>query len=52
VDDLPNGEATFYNNPDQDDYLPSNGHLDIGRYDWVQYKGGVLKGLKHGPGEL
>ncbi|CAD8155750.1 unnamed protein product [Paramecium octaurelia] len=49
VFDVPDGEVIFYNNPKQE---LDKSHKNLSRKDWIQYKGQVKHGQKHGIGVL
>ncbi|CAD8109354.1 unnamed protein product [Paramecium primaurelia] len=49
VFDIPEGEVTFYNKPKQE---LEKSHKNLARKDWIQYKGQVKHGQKHGIGVL
>lgn len=44
--DKPEGDIMMYNPHASDDFIAS--HLDLGRSDWIQFKGIARNGLKDG----
>ncbi|CAD8069122.1 unnamed protein product [Paramecium sonneborni] len=49
VFDVPEGDVTFYNKPKPE---LEKSHKNLSRKDWIQYKGQVKHGQKHGIGVL
>ncbi|CAD8062436.1 unnamed protein product [Paramecium sonneborni] len=49
VFDIPDGDVTFYNKPKSE---LEKSHKNLSRKDWIQYKGQVKHGQKHGIGVL